>query len=514
MLGRWLKSLAAHFGPGRSEPVRPSARPNIVWICADDFTPDACGTYGNRLTRTPNLDRLASQGIRFDRAYCTCPLSTPSRQSFWTGRYPRSIGVTLSPTPLPDDEVTLPTLLASAGYEVAAFGKTHYYWPRRHEFDVCLDWQEYQAWLKTNPPAPLPAGVEVVGRWRPFVDPPCVWLNSACLPHPAVDADMYGTYLVSHAAQYLTQKRTRPFFVYVSFYETHAPFSFPVEYRGRYDPRSFRAAAVGAEDQQRLPAVFRELTEADKQGIQAAYATSAEFMDKNVGVVLDALDRSEHAGNTLVIFTSDHGYLLGQHGRFEKHCCFEPAIRAALLLRLRGLIQQGRATAALVELLDLVPTILELCGVPIPPNLHGRSLMSLLRGQTDIHRQRVFVEYADNEEAMIRTERWKLIYSTGARRRRDGYALDLPASGPLVQLYDLDADPDETVNLAGLAEHANRVEELTNELAEHLVRTAREPGLIPRSSDVRLTLAHCLRPRDMDVFAYLRTAARLLGKGR
>jgi choline-sulfatase len=350
--------------------------------------------------------------------------------------------------------------------------------------------------------------MEVLGPWRPFFDPPSVWLNSACLPFPAVDADMYGTFLASRAAQYLGGERARPFFLYVSFYETHSPFAFPVEYWGRHDPCSFRVPPVGPEDQGRLPAVFRELTEADKRGILAAYATSAEFMDKNVGMVLEALERSHHADNTLVIFTSDHGYLLGQHGRFEKHCSLEPAVRAALLMRLPGLIRPGRATPALVELIDLVPTILELCEVGAPANLQGRSLTSLLREQTSTHRERVVAEYADNEEAMIRTERWKLIYSTGARQRRDGYALDAPTPGPLIQLYDLDNDPEETVNLAGQAEHAGRVGQLTHALADHLVHTAREPRLLPRSRDIQEILAHCLAPRDEDIYTYLRNASR------
>src|SRR5262249_54108136 len=111
MFGKWLKRLVGASAPRNPDGPPDPSRPNIVWLCADDFTPDLCGAYGNRLVRTPHLDRLAAQGIRFDRAYCACPLSTPSRQAFWTGRYPRSIGVTLSRTPLPDDEITLPTLL-------------------------------------------------------------------------------------------------------------------------------------------------------------------------------------------------------------------------------------------------------------------------------------------------------------------------------------------------------------------------------------------------------------------
>ena len=511
MLGKWSTDLTAALRRRWPGTARRSPRPNVLWICADDFTPDVCGTYGNRVVRTPALDRLASQGIRFDRAFCNCPLSTPSRQSFWTGRYPRSIGVTLSPTPLPDDEVTLPTLLGQAGYEVAAFGKTHYYCPRRHEFDVCVDWPEYQAWLAARSPGPLPAGVETLGPWRPFADPPDVWLNSACLPYPVRDADMYGTFLATHAARYLAEEKAGPFFLYVSFHETHSPFAFPVEYRGRHDPRSFRAPPVGAEDRERLPAVFSKLTEADKRGILAAYATSAEFLDKNVGLVLDALDRSAYARDTLVVFTSDHGYLLGQHGRFEKHCCHEPAVRAALLMRFPGLIRPGRATSALIELIDLAPTILGLCAVPAPANLHGRSLVPLLRDRTGRHREHVVAEYADNEEAMIRTERWKLIYSAGTRRRRDGYAADPPAQRPSVLLYDLDNDPGETVNLADRAEHAGRVEQLTGMLADHLVRTARDPLSLPDSRDIPLILAHGLTPRDRDLYAYLREGG---GNGR
>jgi choline-sulfatase len=510
MVGKWFKRQAAAVR-GRDSDSLPASRPNIVWICADDFTPAMCGAYGNNLARTPHLDRLASQGMRFDRAYCACPLSTPSRQAFWTGRYPRSIGVTLSPTPLPDDEITLPVLLRRAGYEVAAFGKTHYYCPRREEFDVCVDFEEYEEWLSRKERLPLPAERAVLGEWRPFVDPAAVWLNTACLPYAAHDDDMFATFLASRAAQYLNTAKARPFFVYVSFYETHAPFWFPVEYRGRHDPHSFPVPPVTMEEQRRLPPIFRELSEAARRGIVAAYATSAEFMDKNTGVVLDALDRSPFAANTLVLFTSDHGYLLGQHGRFEKHCCLEPAVRAALLMRLPGPGQLGRSTAALVELIDLVPTILELCGVRPPNNLQGRSLLPLLRGETASHRNHVISEYADNEEAMIRTARWKLIYSTGNRIRRDGYDLDQPQENPFVQLYDLDLDPAETTNLADRPEHAALVRRLTADLAEHMKRTAREPRLVPRSRDVRLILEHCLAPRDIDLHTYIRNRLRTTG---
>lgn len=120
-----------------------------------------------------------------------------------------------------------------------------------------------------------------------------------------------------------------------------------------------------------IPPVFRDLTAADERGIAAAYYTPVEYLDRNVVLVLDALERGGHADDTLVIFTSDHGYLLGQHGRFEKHCGFEEAVRSALILRMPGIIQPGRATDALVELVDLVPTVLDLRGVGVPANVRA-----------------------------------------------------------------------------------------------------------------------------------------------
>ncbi len=495
MAFKWMRSSSSVPAPRRP--------PNIVWICADDFTPNACGCYGNTTIRTPHIDRLAAEGIRFDRAYCACPLSTPSRQAFWTGRYPRSIGVTLSPTPLPDDEVTLPALLRPAGYEVAAFGKTHYYAPRTHEFDLCVDIDDYAAWRRGQKRTPVPEQIDVLGPWMPFVSPAAVWLNSACLPYAAVDGEMCGTFLASQAAEYLAHPKSRPFFLYVSFYETHSPFWFPIEFRGRHDPREFSVPLVGPEDERSLPLVFEELTPAEKQGIQAAYATSTEFMDKNVGIVLDAIDRSPAANESIVLFTSDHGYLLGQHGRFEKHCCFEPAVRAALLIRKPGLIGAGRSSEALVELIDILPTLLELGGIERLSNLQGRSLVPLLREQTSGHRDFVVAEYADNAEAMIRTSRWKLIYSAGNRTRRDGYVLDEPLRGPDVRLYDLEKDPDEMENLAQRPEQSELLRQLLRELADHLFRTARKPDLVPRTSDIERVLQYCLLPRDGDRVTYL-----------
>ncbi len=147
---------------------------------------------------------------------------------------------------------------------------------------------------------------------------------------------MDGTYLAEQAAEYVTRPHERPFFLLVSFYEPHSPYRFPIEFANRHEPSEVTAPTPGPEDDNQIPAVFRDLTPREKQGIAAAYHTSVEFLDENVGRVLAALDRAGHADDTLVVYMSDHGYLLGQHGRFEKHCSFDEAVRVPLAMRWRG----------------------------------------------------------------------------------------------------------------------------------------------------------------------------------
>jgi choline-sulfatase len=489
-----LTGFALLSPAARADDSRP---PNVLWIVADDLAAYTVGAYGCTKVKTPNIDRLAAEGLRFDRAYCNSPVCTASRAAFITGRYPRTIGVTRLPTPLPEGEPTLATLLKASGYDTAAIGKMHFNSPLRHGFDLRVDLPDHQAALKERGRRPLPEGVEVQPPWRPFKDPAAVWLNSASRPYGAVDEDMAGTFLAERAADYLRQRRDKPFFLMVSFYEPHSPFHFPVEYRGRHRPEEYPVPKPGPEDDWQIPAVFRDLTEREKQGIIAAYHTSVEFLDKNVGLVLDALKRAGRDADTIVVLIGDHGYMLGQHGRFEKHCCFEPAVRAPLFVRWPGHVKPGRATDALVEFIDIVPTLLEACREPVPAAVQGCSLAGLLSDDKATHRDHVIAEYSENEEAMIRTTRWKLIYGTGKRKREDGYATGKPLPGRTIQLYDELNDAEELTNLAQRPEHARRVEELTAALAEHMRRTARQPQLVSKGGDVHAVLEHCLQPRDV-----------------
>ena len=415
-----LSVLSRLFGRRRGR-----RRPNVLWICADDYYPSVSGTYGSTLARTPNLDRLAAEGIRFDRAYCTCPLSTPSRMSFLTGRYPRSVGVTLSPTPLPEDEVTIGRLLRDAGYEAVALGKTHYYDPLAARVRPVHRPAGARSLLGGEAAQAGPAGGRGPGPVAAVLRPR-VGLAQRRLPALRLRRRDAGHLLHGVGGPV---PRPGPAEAVLPLGRLLCdPLAVPLPDRvpGLFDPDDFTVPEVGPEDAARIPPVFRDLTDDEKRGIIAAYHTSAAYMDRNLGRILDALDRSGHADDTLVIFNSDHGYLLGEHGRFEKHCCHEEAVRSALLMRLPGVIAPGRSTAALVELIDVVPTVLELCGVDVPANVQGRSLAPLLRGEAECHRDHVISEYADNAEAMVRTDRWKLIHWRGT----GGVATATPSTGP------------------------------------------------------------------------------------
>jgi choline-sulfatase len=484
-------------------------RPNVLWICADDHAAYVCGAYGNKLVRTPNLDALAVGGMRFDRAFCNSPVCTASRQSFLTGRYPRTIGVTQLATALPESETTLAELLRDAGYDTAAIGKMHFNSELKHGFETRIDLAHHQKWLELKGKEPFPAEIDTQPPWKPFRDPARIWLNSGVKPFASVAGDMPGTYLADEAARFLNRRALparknetdgqRPFFLMVSFYEPHSPFHFPVEYRGRHKPDEFPVPAIGPDDDSQIPAIFRDLEPAEKQGIAAAYYTSVEFLDKNVGRVLEALERSGEAANTFVVYTGDHGYMLGQHGRFEKHCSYDPAIQAPLLMRYPGKIKPARTTSALVEFIDIAPTVLEYCGVERPPTMQGRSLVGVLDGKTQRHRDEVFIEYSENEEAAIRTEKWKFVYTTGKRERQDGYATGRPLPGRIIRLFDLERDPEEMTNVAERPENASVVTGFTRQLADHLRRTARRPEQISSASDVYEQIDFGLKPRDIRI---------------
>jgi choline-sulfatase len=233
----------------------------------------------------------------------------------------------------------------------------------------------------------------------------------------------------------------------VSFTEPHSPFEFPVEDRGSFAPSSFSVPPIGPEDYWQIPLVFKDLTEQQRQGIIAAYYSSVSFLDRNVGRVLEHLKRLDLEKDTIVVYTADHGYCLGHHGRFEKHCGYDPALRVPLIIRYPARFRP-RAIRDFTEHIDLAPALLELTGARTLPVQHGSSLIAHLEGRRTGGRDHIFSEYLENEEVYVRDARWKLIYGSGRRAREDGYVTATPKPGRYVRLFDLREDPGEFTDVS------------------------------------------------------------------
>lgn len=482
----------------RAAPARPPRRPNFLFILADDHAGYVLGCDGNPRARTPRIDRLAGESMRFAAHYCNSPVCTPSRQSFFTGQLPHAAGVTVLGTPLAPDAPTLARQFRKAGYRTAVFGKMHFNRPGEpglHGFDIAMTEDRITSgWLAEVKPRPVPAGMPVKPAiWRPFRDPARIWLDADTLPFARYDDQMRGTYIGRKAIEYMEANRDRPFALWASFQEPHSPFDFPLEDRVLFAPASFDTPPLGPEDAWQVPNVFRDLTERDKRGIVASYYTSAAFLDRNVGRILDALDRLGLAGDTFVIYMADHGYSLGQHGRFEKHCGYDPALRVPLLMRFPGRIRGG-VVGDMTEHVDVTATVLDMMGLDPLPVLHGRTLRPYLEGGAIEPRSHIFSEYLENEEAYIRTPDWKYIFCSGKRARKDGYQTDHPTPGRYQRLYDLKNDPGEFTDVA--AKHPELVQKFQEWMLDRFRATHpdrdREPQRLSRADAIEFYLP----PRD------------------
>ncbi len=482
---------------GSSPPAASGApnAPNLVIVVGDDHGAGKLGIEGDPRQATPRLDGLARQGVLFERAYCNSPLCTPSRQSLITGMLPHSVGVTQLATRLSDGVLTLGEWLRDQGYHTAAIGKMHFNGPSTHGFIERIDKPEWERYLKAHAPR------EAARRrpWRPFVDPAAKWLNSDCRSCGLGQESMEATYFVNEAIRVIKANQHRPFAMVVGFNEPHSPFAFPREWQGRFKPSQFEVPPVSERDRLEQPAIFAALKPREVLGIQAAYFTSLSFMDSQIGRLIDALDEAGLSRQTLVVYVGDNGYMLGQHGRFEKHCFYEPAVRIPLIMRWPDRIPGKRRISEMAEMIDVLPTVLNLMQLPVPPSAQGLDLAPLVLGKPQAKgRDVVFSEYTENEEAMVRSQRYKLIVGSGKRLRQDGYQIrqPLPLPGPYQRLYDLVDDPGETRDKSEDPGFAAVKSDLLGRMYERLTTTRDGLEPVPPGLNQLETIHWCLVPRD------------------
>lgn len=433
-------------------------KPNVLFIMADDLNCDL-GCYGHPQVKSPNIDALAKAGVRFDRAYCQYPLCCPSRTSLLTGRLPTSTGVlrnTQDFRKLKPDIVTLPEHFKANGYATLRAGKI---------FHGGLD--DDQSWSEGSEKATRARGP------MPEIDPPVPPPPGRANPADRIvrltgDGDAHiDNKTADLAIKFLQQHKDKPFFLNCGFLKPHSPPTAPEKYFDLYDlkkvtlPKSFAATPTVPEGFPKACLtpnadlfVKRDATEDEAKEMTRAYWASTSWVDWNVGRVIAELDKLGLRDNTIIVFWGDHGYHLGEMGKWAKHgSLFEVGTRVPLVVLAPGVKANGQAVLPPVQSMDIYPTLCELCGLKLPAGLQGHSLKPLLedpKAKWEHPAYTIYGQMADNLGVAVRTDKYRYAEWKGG------------ANGAM--LFDVTADPSETKNLADdpkLADVRKQLAELT-----------------------------------------------------
>ncbi|WP_231753625.1 sulfatase [Rosistilla carotiformis] len=456
------------------------ARPNVLFIISDDLN-NSLGCYGHPIVKSPNIDRLAARGVRFDRAYCQYPLCGPSRNSMLTGLYPNSTGIHANSLifrqTIPQHH-SLSQAFRLDGYFAGRIGKLyHYNVPKSvgtNGHDDPGSWE-----LELNPAGcdRLEEEPEIFSLRKGSFGGTLSWLASS---HP--DEDHTDAMLAEDAQWVLercAKRRDRPFFLAVGFYRPHTPYVAPKKYFEPYPLDQMPVVQGWEEDQKDIPKLGlgshkkdHELLTDDlrRQAIQAYYA-SISFMDAQVGRLLDSLDELGLSDNTIVVFTSDHGYHMGEHGLWQKMSLFEESARVPLIIAGPGVAKPGSVAESPVGLIDLYPTLTKACAVPSPENLQGQNLQPMLADPSAMGRGWTISQVKRGGKPpvfgyTIRTPDWR--YTQWG---------DGGAKGE--ELYDHRSDPQELTNLAGDSAHTATIADLKQKIDQAIGQTFPESGEIP-----------------------------------
>lgn len=446
-------------------------KPNILWLCTDQQRYDTIAALGYPHLSTPHLDKLVEHGVSFERAYCQSPICTPSRASFLTGMYTSSVQVNRNGNPtFPDFPPLITRILADNGYTCGLIGKLHLtsayqrieertddgysYWQYSHA--PRDDWEtghDYADWVKSK-------GAD---------------LSELITRVEGVPAELHQTtWCAEKTIEFIQQNQDRPWLASVNIYDPHPPFNPPQTYRDQFDPAEVKPPLFRASDidqQQKLEAVAFQskvshpdnldikspiLPQSAKPNLEepettgnrdartliAAYYAMIKLIDDQIGRIIDALEATSQLENTIILFMSDHGETLGDHGLIQKGCRFyEGLVRVPMIWSWRGQFAEDVRGQALVELTDIAPTLLDIVGLEIPNYMVGKSLLPILQGEASPNHHREFVrtEYIDALD--LPDDSYATMYFDGR------YKLNLYHTHNLGELYDLQNDPDEFTDL-------------------------------------------------------------------
>jgi len=456
------------FTVASSHAAEQAQPPNVLFIISDDLTLNALSCYGNQVCQTPNIDRIAARGVRFTRAYCQATYCGPSRASFLTGYYPHATGVLgyKSPRPAIGDRTTWPQHFKSAGYYTARVSKIYHMGvPGGIEeggdgADDPLSWTE-----RFNSPGPewKAAGAGETLEGNPDGKKPVVGGNTFVVVEADGDDLVHSDGKTAERAVELIGKQTdRPFFLAVGFVRPHVPFVAPRNYFEPFLPYSsmkLPPKIPGDWDDIPKPGINYKTSRNMKMDVRrqkkavGGYYASVAYMDAQVGKVLDALEASGKADNTIIIFTSDHGYHLGEHDFWAKVSLHEESATVPLIISVPG--KTPAVSDSLVELIDLFPTVSALCGLEIPERIQGMDISSVLDSPESSVRTASFCVAPSRKGFLLREDRWAYIqYKEDASGGRE--------------LFDMEQDPLQYTNLAEKDDYAEVVERLQDQLSRKL----------------------------------------------
>jgi arylsulfatase A-like enzyme len=469
------------LGAGAAEAraaVTDTARMNVLLIDIEDCTPNAIGCYGNKIVRTPNIDRLAASGVRFDRAYCQYPCCNPSRSSFLTGLRPPTTGVLSNGMnmmkTLPKHAVSLPELMKKKGFYTANIAKLFHRVeesvPQMLAFDRLERSARPPGWKGPGailrwPGVPRPPGwkrpPKGVGRSSPEYRKWRRWQSDRYGPSGLTEEQEHDGRVARTAVALLKEfaKEKRHFFLSVGSSRPHTPLIAPKKYIDLYDPAGIPPPPAPPEKDRNVPDVARRFgrsadifmtrraSEKEAREAVAAYYACVSLVDAGVGLILDTLQKEGLADNTIVIFLADHGFHLGEHGLWSKYTLFESSTRVPLIVRVPGAAGNGQVCREIVELVDLVPTLCELSGLEASEKHEGVSWAPLLADPKRPWKKAAFTYFGNKaQHRCVRTRRYK-------------YAEWSHKGETVRELYDLQADPWETVNLADEPAHSETARE-------------------------------------------------------
>jgi len=454
-------------------------RPNILWYCTDQQRYDTINALGNSHIHTPNLDALCEEGVGFTRAYTQSPICTASRATFLTGRYPNSHHVYRNNNEyFPPNEVLVTKLLADAGYDCALAGKLHLSLAKKGNLERRPD-DGYRIFFWSNHPNPdYPYGHDYA-IWleeEKGVDPVELYGALSGQIGAGVPTEYHQTTWCSEMAiRFITEKRDGPWLMSINPFDPHPPFDPPQEYLERYDPEKlpyplFRESDIERQKafrhfEQQTTEAINPLTSSDKDNItgsvdrgvmgsvppsaydarlvKACYYGMIELIDDQFKRIIDTLDSTGQRENTLIIYMSDHGELLGDHGLIYKGCrFFESLVRVPLIISWPAKGVKSIKSDALVELVDLAPTLLEAAGLEVPYLMQGKSLLPLLTGQSDPNHHKYYVLSEYNDALAGHPA-----HTHGAMYCDGRYKISIYEGETIGELFDLESDPGEFLNL-------------------------------------------------------------------